>query len=94
MKSLVIILTGLFSFFLFDPQINRRQRRGVTSTAFIEVSLFEQKERTKRIQRKYKNKKYKTRKLYPEKRFKYRHTRPKDSRFSNQKSLRRMYRNS
>lgn len=94
MKSLVIILTSLFCFFLFDLQLNRRQRRSVISTAFIDVSLFEQKEKTKKIQKKYKNKKYKPKRIYPEKRLKYRQSKPKDNRFNNQKSLRRMYRNS
>ncbi len=59
MKSLVIILTGLLSFFLFDLRSNRKQRRDLTSRDFIEISLFDQKEKTKKTQKKYKNRKYK-----------------------------------
>ena len=93
MKSLVIIVTGLFSFFLFDISLFRRQRREIVVHATIEIELSNHKEKLRRTQRKYKNRKYKKRESFPTKRFKYSKTTPKDSRFSNQKSLRRMYRN-
>jgi hypothetical protein len=94
MKSLVIIITGLFSFFLFDTNLARRLRIHENSQQSFSREQSDKKEKLKKIQRKYKNPKYKKRKVYPQKRYKYYDVKPKDNRYSNQKTLRRMYRNS
>lgn len=93
MKSLVIIVTVFFSFSLFDINLFRRQRFGAKARPLVETELSDQKEKVRKTQRKYKNQKHKRRKLFPIKRYKYSEARPRDNRFSNQQSLRRMYRN-
>lgn len=94
MKTLVFLLTGFFSFFLFDSQIHRRLRRGGMTSSFIERNLSKPREKTKKTVRKYKNSKFKKRKIFWQKSYHYQNSRLRGTRFSNQKSLRRMYRNS
>lgn len=93
MKSLVMLITGLFSFLLFDLNSLRRQRQKNNVSVVIELEYSDRKLKTKKTQRKYKNSKFKKRKEYRNRHFKYQETKPKDRRFSHQKSLRRMYRN-
>ncbi len=93
MKSLVILITGLIGFFSFDLNAFRRSRREGHAPVRVEIELTDQKEKLKRTQRRYKNQKFKKRKNYVNRRFKYQDTRPKDARYGNQRTLRRMYRN-
>lgn len=93
MKSLVMLITGLFSFLLFDLNSLRRQRPKNYAAVTIELEYIDRKLKIKKTQRKYNNSKFKKRKEYRNRHFKYQETRPKDKRFSHQKALRRMYRN-
>lgn len=92
MKSLFIALAMLLSPMVNLHLFNRRQRN-VNVIAF-ELEYEDKKQKNKRRQRRYKNRKYKKRKKYREKQFNLKGTNSKDHRHSNQRGLRRMYRNS
>lgn len=93
MKKLGLILTSLFYFFLFDLTLFRRHRRDAAQSISTELEISDQKEKLKKAKRRYQNKKYKRRKFFAPQRFKYIESKPKDARYTNQKTLRRMYRN-
>ncbi len=61
----------------------------------VEIREFsDQKQKQKKLIRKYKKGKFRKRKTYRPQFFKLKGGRPKDVRFSNQQKLRRMFRNS
>jgi len=93
MRSLVILFAGLFSFFYIDLRLFRNTRVGNHSSTLISTELADRKEKQKRKARKYKNKKYQKRKKYRLKSYSLKGTKAKDHRYSNQKTLRRMFRN-
>ncbi len=93
MKSLVILLSGILSFFCVDLQLFRRGSRDIYFGESISIEISDQREKRKRKTRKYKNKKYKKTKKYSQKQYKFQGTKAKDLRYSNQRLLRRMYRN-
>lgn len=93
MRSLVILLAGLFSFFYIDLRLLRKTRVGNNSSTVISVELADRKEKLKKKTRKYKNKKYQKKKKYREKSYSLKGAKAKDHRYSNQKTLRRMFRN-
>lgn len=94
MRTLAILIAGVFSFFLIDLNLFKNTRTGINiSNILMSLDIADHKVRRKRKTRKYKNKKYKRRKLYRVKHLRLRGTCAKDKRYSNQKSLRRMYRN-
>jgi hypothetical protein len=91
MRSLVIVIAGLFSFFYIDLRQFRKSSHRDFSTDSISIELSEQKEKRKKKQRKYKNRKYKRKRAYQQKQYKLKGTNAKDSRYSNQKDIRRMH---
>lgn len=100
MKHFFPLLTGLFSFILIDLKRFRARRATLSFCAqgqVLEEELNEARslsKKNKRNKRGYKNSKYKKRPVYrPKHAYKFRSARPKDRRHSNQRSLRRMYRN-
>lgn len=93
MKLPVILVAGLFNYFLFDLNLFRNHRLHSSNRELISLEFTDQKEKIKKIQRKYKKRKYNKRKIYLNKQLCYGDSKPRDSRFNNQRSLRRMYRN-
>ena len=91
MRSLVIIIAGLFSFFYIDLRRFRKSSYVVSTVDSISVELNGKKEKLKKKQRKYKNRKYKRRRVYQQKRYKLKGTNAKDTRYSHQKDIRRMH---
>lgn len=91
MRSLVILLAGLFSFFYIDLSLFRRSTQGFLLGTTVTIELSESKEKLRRKQRKYKNRKFKKRPLYLQKHFKFDSTKSKDRRSSNQRDIRRMH---
>lgn len=91
MRSLVILIAGLFSFFYIDLNRFRKSSHGVFSVDSISIRLSDQKEKLKRKQRKYKNRKYKKKRVYQQKHYKLKGTHAKDSRYSNQNDIRLMH---
>lgn len=86
-----------FFIYIFSPvliDLNRfRQYRDVTIVRTdVTDEYAEQKQKLRRRHRPYKKRKYKKREFYRERTFKLQGTWAKDNRYSNQKSLRRMYR--
>jgi len=71
----------------------RKTRTGNHSFTGISLELTDRKEKQKRKARKYKNKKYQKRKKYRIKKYSLKGSKAKDHRYSNQKTLRRMFRN-
>lgn len=82
---------ALFIFFfpLFIKTYSRKKI--ILISDYIEFSV--NKEKLKRKTKKYKNKKFKKRKYYKPKYYALKGSHSKDSRYSNQQMLRRMYRN-
>ena len=91
MRTRDLIFVSLFSFFYIDLNHLRRSRRVVLSAPSIAIEFGDQKEKLKRKKRKYRNRKYKRRQYYQRKSFKLKGTQSKDSRYSNQKDIRRMH---
>lgn len=91
MRSLVIIIAGLFSFFYIDLSRFRKSTGRDFSVESTSIELSEQKEKLRRKQRKYKNRKYKKRRVFQQKHYKLKGTHAKDTRYSNQKDIRRMH---
>lgn len=92
MKYIIYSLVFGLSFFLFDLNLWRRNR-----FVFIGHSAMtreHEKEKKRRTQRLYKNRKYKKRPVFRERFYKFRDSKARAHRFSNQQTLRRMYRNS
>lgn len=92
MRSLVLLLTGLFSSFYIDLRFFKKRSEIVSFQAPISLELSERKEKLKQKQKKYKNRKYKRKEVYQKKHYKLKGTQPKNHRYSNHQSLRRMYR--
>ena len=93
MKFPVIFITGLFSFLLFDLNLFRKYGQHSFSYEPTHLVRSDQKEKLRKTQRQYKNRKYKQKTNYRNKKLKYTDSKSRDKRFTNQKSLRRMYRN-
>jgi predicted membrane metal-binding protein len=91
MRSLVILVAGVFSFFYIDLRRFRKSYLNVSEDTAISIELSQKSEKLKRKQRQYKNKKYKKRRSYQQKHYKLKGTKSKDSRYSNQKDIRRMH---
>ena len=91
MRSVVLICTGLLSFVCFNMRLLRRKRISLSSHETISIQLSKNKEKLKQKRRKYKNRKYKKRSTFREKHYRLRGTKAKDSRYSNQRDIRRMH---
>lgn len=88
-------IIGLLSFYAVE--VRRLNLRSVDINSLdtqIERTFENKKKKEKKVETTYDNRKWKKKKKYIEKNFKIKGTNPKDHRFSNQKRLRRMYRNS
>ncbi len=75
------------------PMDLNRQRRFDTSPRGYSVETLWTDEKTKKRIKKYKNRKFKKRQRFGEKHYKIKGHHAKDHRYSNQRTLRRMYRN-
>lgn len=93
MRSLVIIVAGLFGFFYIDLPSLRRRSQGLAHGDAISIELSDYKEKNKRKQKRYKNKKYNRRRIYQQKIYKLKGTMSKDKRYNDQRKIRRMHRN-
>ncbi|MBK23090.1 MAG: hypothetical protein CME70_03700 [Halobacteriovorax sp.] len=93
MRSLAILAAGIFSFFYIDLRHLRKSPSVDSTDEEISFDLTDRKKKLKQKRRKYKNRKFKKRKSYGQKSLYAKNSRPRDSRYSNQKSLRRMFRN-
>lgn len=91
MKKAVAIFALMFSYVLVD--LNSTKLRSKNNTLKIIITDEDRKNKLKRKRRKYKNKKYQKRARFRQKKYKFKGSVPKDKRFSNQRALRRMYRN-
>ncbi len=92
MRSLIILIAGVFSIFYIDLKPVFRTRRHNESS--ITIELEDQKEKRKQKRKKYKNKKFKEKTFFRKKHKNHlKGTHAKDHRYSNHKKLRRMYRN-
>lgn len=87
------IIIGLLSFYYIEVRTIAR-RSGLTTPESIERIFEKKKQKEKRKERPYDNSKWKKRKAFREKTFALKGSHSKDRRFSNQRSLRRMFRNS
>ncbi|MBL7665170.1 MAG: hypothetical protein JNM93_08555 [Bacteriovoracaceae bacterium] len=94
MKHLMSIILMVFSFTLYDINLFRYARSYRLSQHAIQWALDDIRQKNRRQQKKYKNRKYQKAQNFQLKFYKLRGTRPKSHRYSNQKSLRRMFRNS
>tara|TARA_R110000868_G_scaffold32343_3_gene117643 strand:- start:1197 stop:1454 length:258 start_codon:yes stop_codon:yes gene_type:complete len=82
----------LFSYVHFDTY--RFKTRSIGHTAITNPrELNKNKEKQRRQKRKYDNLKFKQRQYYQAKQLKFTSAKAKDARFSNQRKLRRMFRN-
>lgn len=92
-SPLGLILVGLFSFSCVDLRFYKSSPNQVSSKETSSLVLSRRKEKLKRKQRKYKNKKFKRNFDCYVKKHKFRSSQTKSTRHLNQRSLRRMYRN-
>lgn len=97
MRAFLSLVIGLFSYTLVDlNRIRTFQRAGktipVTEMAANDLAQAGQR-KSMRKRRRYKNKKWKKRDPTPPPRHSLSGTHAKDHRYSNQRTLRRMYRN-
>ena len=90
-KNLII---GLLSFYAFDLS---RLKKSTLLLHFnetqIERTIENKKRKEKKQEKSYDNRKWRASKKYVNQHFKTKGSHPKDHRYSNQKRLRRMYRN-
>lgn len=87
-------IVGLLSFYYVEVRTAfRRVEAGADESIERLYEKKKQKNKEKKKERPYDNRKWKKRKKFREKTFSLRGGNPKDVRFSNQKSLRRMFRN-
>jgi hypothetical protein len=93
MRIFIIIVIGAISYVLFDLQTSRRTSPTKNSPVETGLTHENKKKKVKKLKRKYKNRKYKKRNSYIRKELSLKGSSPKANRFTNQKSLRRMYRN-
>lgn len=94
MRKITNLIMVAFCYCLYDIHLFRKKSLVTTNFEEISQSLSDRKILKKRVTKKYKNIKFKRRKFYENQRLKYLQSKPMDKRFSNQKMLRRMYRNS
>ena len=93
MRIFTIIVIGTINYVLFDLQTSRRAIPSKKSAIETGLTHEDRKKRIKKLKRKYKNRKYKKKNSYIRKELSLKGSTPKANRFTNQKSLRRMYRN-
>lgn len=91
MRFIATLVAGIFSFLYIDLSLFRRTSQGILLKDSISLEHSKTKEKLKRKQKRYKNKKYKKRKFYQQKHYRLNGTNSKDSRYSNQKDIRRMH---
>lgn len=94
-KKLII---GLLSFYAIEVKRSSLKNENLLSLGFsIERSLETEKKKKRESERKqtklYNNRKWNKRRTYKEKSLKLQGVHSKDARYSNQRTLRRMYRN-
>ncbi len=98
MKPLVILSTCVFSFFLIDLRLFKNAQNSILLDAIpvdeSSIDLSQLKVKQKRKIKRYQNRKYKKRKNYRYKKNLRYNSKPKCHRFSNQRSLRMMFRGS
>jgi hypothetical protein len=90
LKKLII---GLLSFYVVE--VKKSSNRNLTAFPDFHIErVYEEKKKKLKIREKtYENKKWKKKSKYKNHTLKWQGSHPKGVRFSNQKSLRRMYRN-
>lgn len=93
MKRLFIAFAIAFSHTLIDLNLLNRRSKSTTFVITSERDLEDTKQKKHRNRRQYKSGKYTKLKMYAKRHFKFNDSRPKDHRYSDQKKLRRMYRN-
>ena len=93
MRLMKLILLYGFSLLYFDLGSLRRRRIELSSSISIGHEFSEEKRKRRRQEKRCLNKKYRPRNNYKKKSLKLQGTHAKDVRYSNQKMLRRMYRN-
>lgn len=93
MKKLATLVATIFSFIYIDLNVIRKNRHINYVTTEISTTLTTKKKRLKQKQKRYNNSKYKQKKKYRQKFCKNYNSESKDHRYSNQRSIRRMYRN-
>ena len=91
MRSFVIITVGLLSFFSIDLNLFRRRERGYSNNTGTSIEATDKKEKHKQKKRKNQNRKYKRKQYYRQKHYSLKGSHSKDSRYSNQKDIRRMH---
>lgn len=94
MRSILILILMGLSPVMIDINLFRKRATRKGSNQNIEYEDSEKRQKLKKNIKRYKNKKFKRKKIYKKKHYKFKGSYAKDSRYSNQKSLRRMYRNS
>lgn len=92
-KKLII---GLLSFYAVEIRKSSLKSDHPLDSYSIEYSIEKKKKREseKKKRTNYDNRKWKKKKVFKDKKLKIRGTEAKDARYSNQRMLRRMYRNS
>lgn len=94
MKNITYLLCFTFSFYFFDLNILRRKRLVQNNQNLITFAYEDSKaKRTEKKKKRINQLKFKQRIYYRQKTYKFKTIKPKDKRFSDQKLLRRMYRN-
>lgn len=93
MRNITYLLLIAFSYCLYD--IHHFRKRGLVRTNYSEQNQTTDLRRVvrKKIEKRYSNKKFKEKRIYAQKKLKYSISKPLGKRFSNQRMLRRMYRN-
>tara|TARA_Y100000590_G_C15042895_1_gene759539 strand:- start:33 stop:299 length:267 start_codon:yes stop_codon:yes gene_type:complete len=84
-------MASLFSFFYIDLNLFRKREKGYSNSTGISIEITSRKEKLKQKKRKYQNRKYKRKKYYRHKHYRLKGSESKDSRYSNQKDIRRMH---
>ncbi|EQC43754.1 hypothetical protein [Bacteriovorax sp. Seq25_V] len=92
-NRLLFVLLLFFAPIKFDLSLARRLGQKKFLQTEISISNEKQKIRLKKQKKNYRNNKYNPRQKVLKKHFKYTSSRPRDKRFSNQKLIRRMFRN-
>ncbi len=92
MTKFITLLVILFSYVIFDLNLFRRKIK-YYSVIEEQNDVFSDRRKNVYRKKKYNNKKHKRRTFYKRKQFKIKGSNPKSNRFSNQRMLRRMYRN-
>jgi len=93
MRALIAIFGIVFNIAPVNYSFLDRRSHSTGSSLFVERELEEKKKKNRKKQKQYKNKKFKKRRDYRQKYIRFLGTKSKSHRHSNQKQLRRMYRN-